>query len=46
MEDFLYYLEADPLYYLVEYGHNYGSLTTEQAARVSELCNMARELDD
>lgn len=46
MEDFLYYLEADPLYYLVEYGPNYGSLTTEQAARVSELCDMARELDD
>ncbi len=46
MEDFLYYLETDPLYYLAEYNPNYGSMTTEQAARASELCNMARELDD
>ena len=46
MEDFLYYLEADQLYNLVEYDPNYGSMTTEQAARVSELCSMARELDD
>ena len=46
MEDFLYYLEADPLYNLVEYDPNYGSMTTEQADRASELCNMARELDD
>lgn len=46
MEDFLYYLEEDPLYNLVEYNLNYGSMTTAQAARASELCNMARELDD
>lgn len=45
MEYFLYYLEADPLYNLVEYDPDYGSMTTEQAARALELCSMARELD-